>query len=172
MALCEVVYAGVLCIAGLSGGTPAVSGQSVTMEFSDGWPVSGATVSGEGWTAGVIVSSDALTELNPLVLTQACEGDDCVRYHRYCERDDGLALVCRFTVQGPPGQPLRIEVKAKDADAARAAQRSISVLAPKGAQFPLEALLIRSNRKSPDCQRLRRSENGPVYEAGCEFMNR
>ncbi|NBB17320.1 hypothetical protein GVN21_18305 [Caulobacter sp. SLTY] len=173
MALCHLLYVGVLCISPVSGGPTPLVEQEVRLEARRGSTWTGVDIRAEGWSALAVAGTDNVMTVNPKTLSRACEGDACIQYHRFCRPLADQKTECEFTIVRPEwSQPMVITVQAYGPERQEAALRSLTILTSQGKFISLEAMGETSTREDPYCARLRRGESGPVYEAGCEFINR
>ncbi len=173
MAVCELLYAGLLCISPVSGGATPVVDDEVKIEATRSTTWSGANVQAKGWSAEVVRGTDNIRSVNPKSLTQLCEGAACVRYHLFCRPNTDFWGECRFSIAVPGrDQPFDISVTADGIERQRAALRSLIYVTPDGLRIPLERMSTRSTRESPYCARIRPGSEAPEYEPDCAFLNR
>ena len=173
MGVCELLYAGLLCIAPVKGSATPIRDEEVKVEATNSTTWSGARISADGWNAEVVRGTDNVSSVNPKAFTELCEGAACVRYHLFCKPDTAFWGECRFSIAVPGrDQPFEISVTADGNEGQRAALRSLIYVTPEGVRVPLERMSTRSTRESPYCARMRRAAEGPEYEPDCAFLNR
>ncbi|MBI5939358.1 MAG: hypothetical protein HY859_02925 [Caulobacterales bacterium] len=162
--VCTLMFVGHLCLTNSNGG-------EVSTRVWEGFPTSGASITGEWWKADILWGSDYVQALNPTRVSRACAGDKCLSYFLHC----GDAA-CKAVIGSGQNATLDFDIKASNTMQARDALKHFHYLIdPSDLSSAVWFGDFKEDRRfeDPHCNRRGRTPEGKIlWDEGCEFLDR